>query len=222
MPRIRHIGGIGSILTAGKSGATGDAPDFVDAQTATASSTTALTVNKPGVSVGDILIARIVSSGVSSHIPPDAKWGRIGGYIETSRPSTELFLKIVDGTEDSTFVFSPTVSNTRSIILAAYRPKKALDLQLDQLPLPVYSAASTAFSTVSLTPKRKSRMLVFVGYNNASPNATAPSGTTQRAMASASTSKQYLFDVLAPKGTAISKAGTLSSANQHITEALLF
>lgn len=205
------------------SGASGNRPDFVSAQTSTATSSTNLTVGAPaGLAVGDILVARIVNSLATQHVPP-AGWNRYGGHLAVSGASSELFIKIAEaGDLGATFVFTPMTSATRSIITAAYRPNKALDTHLDQLPLPIHAANESSFSTPVLKPRRSARLVVFVGFNASSLSASPPGGMTQRATVSASNSKQYLFDLPAARGETISKSGTLSAtAPNLITETLL-
>jgi len=222
--RIRHTGGVGSIATA-KGGAVGDAPDFIAATTAqigTSNSNPIVATKPDGAGAGDILLVSIMGAS-SRHMPPD-RWKRLAGYYG-GQSEHEIFALPLDGTEGATFSFAALASSPRVLICAAYRPKKGYELYLSQMPVPRLEdngASGSTIQTVSLTPKRNSKFIFFVGAPTGSLTIpTPPSGCTQRATGNVSSWRQYLFDCPAPKGVAISKSGVWSVADSNRINAAL-
>ena len=77
-----------------------------------------ITINKPIVAVGDLMIANIAQFGSSGNVPATGGWTKV---LPSSCSSTGVsrcaiaFYKIVDGTEGSTFTFTLDAATTNSV-----------------------------------------------------------------------------------------------------------
>jgi hypothetical protein len=224
MPRIRHIGGIGSILTA-KGEKRGEGPNFVGVTLAVGAATSAMSLAMPsGWQPEDILIGAIVGSsgGTFQYVPQG--WPGLGQFTISGGGGIALFCKRAKA-GDTTISVAVSSSESRLGILAAYRPRGPIDLQFDQLPVPILNKAGAGgpINIASSLATRASRMIVVTGSGNygAATVTPTPTGLTERGTTTSGTSRIYLFDGPVRKGEDMARSVTWTGGDHISTAAFL-
>lgn len=222
--RIRHIGGVGSILTA-KGPRSGPGPEFASVALAAAAATSAMSLAMPaGWQPDDILVGAIVASGGGTYqiIPPG--WAGLGQFTVSSGGGIALFCKRAKA-GDTTISVPVTASESRLGLLAAYRPRGPIDLQFDQLPVPILNknGADGPINIAASIATRASRMIVVTGSGNygAATVSPTPTGLTERGTLTNGTSRIYLFDGYLGKGQDMARSVTWTGGGHISTAAFL-
>lgn len=211
MPRIRHIGGHGSILTAKGGALAGGASSFVGATMLNTDAGSGATVNVPaGVQDKDFLFAASFAKNSNGFNAPTG-WAKLGGF--NSGATMELFVRKAGGAEPASYTFTGVGSSDRTFIMAAYRDVKGV-FDLDQIPYPdrFTGIASNPYVMTphTLTAKRTGRYLLFAVSTSFTPTVSVPpSGMTQRVLTTPPTTSygmMGLWDIPASKGEIFGKS----------------
>ncbi len=194
MPRIRHIGGLGSIGTAKGAGPRGKL-EYVGGQGASATSSGAMTFTLPeGVAFGDMLVVAIASN--SSNMGNAAPgWGTPLVISNGSPMSMEVFAHVYTG--QASLSFTPTFSSTRCGVLMAYRkPSKWIGLEASAV---TKGSSLTTLAVPALAADVDCAMLMFAAtfHATAAPVPTEPNTFAERVIGSGAASRLiYGFDDL--------------------------